>query len=320
MNTLEKIGLLGLVPVVVFDDIEDALPTAKAMVEGGLPIMEITLRTPQGLPAIEKIGKAYPEILLGAGTVLSVEQAKSAVEAGAKFIVSPGLNDDVVKWCLDNDVPITPGCVTPTEIEHALGLGLKVLKFFPASVYGGINGCKALYGPYRMIKFIPTGGVALNNLSEYVDKTYIHAIGGGWLCSPKDMKEKKYENITKTVKASIDVLLGFELAHVGINMASESEAKSVAKQIDDIFGFGVKEGNSSVFAGTGFEIMKSVYKGENGHIAIKTNNIERAIYYLGTRGYQVDAETKKEKDGKMVAVYLSSKDDIGGFALHLVQK
>ena len=320
MNTLERIGLLGLVPVVVFDDIEDALPTAKAMLDGGLPVMEITLRTAEGIPAIEKISKAYPEILVGAGTVLSVEQAKSAVEAGAKFIVSPGLNDDVVKWCLDNDVPITPGCATPTEIEHALSFGLKVLKFFPASLYGGINGCKALYGPYRMIKFIPTGGVALNNLSEYVDKTFIHAVGGGWLCSPKDMKEKNFANITKTVKASIDVLLGFELAHVGINKASESEAIGVAQQFDDLFGFGVKEGNSSVFAGTGFEIMKSVGKGENGHIAIKTNNIERAIFYLGARGYEVDFTTKKEKDGKMIAVYLSSKDDIGGFALHLVQK
>ncbi len=215
MTVSEKIGLLGLVPVIVFNDVDDAVPTAKALVEARLPIMEITLRTEQGLPAIAAIKKECPEVLLGAGTVLSVEQAKSAVEAGAEFIVSPGFNDDVVSWCIENDVAVTPGCVTPTEIEHALSFGLNVLKFFPASIYGGIKGCKVLYGPYRMIKFIPTGGVDLSSLNEYADKEYIHAIGGGWLCSAKDIATKNYANITQTAKDSIDVLLGFQLQSAG---------------------------------------------------------------------------------------------------------
>ena len=197
---------------------------------------------------------------------------------------------------------------------------MKVLKFFPASLYGGIEGCKALYGPYRMIKFIPTGGVSLSNLAEYADKSFIHAIGGGWLCSPKDMKDKNYANITKTIKASIDVLLGFELAHIGMNTQSEAEAMEIAEKMDGIFGFGVKPGASSVFAGTGFEIMKNTGKGQHGHIAVRTNHIERAIYYLEMRGFEIDTATKKEKDGKLMAVYLSSKNDIGGFAIHLVQK
>ena len=252
--------------------------------------------------------------------MLSVQQAKDAVSAGAKFIVSPGLNDDVVSWCKENDVLITPGCVTPTEIEHAMQYGLNVLKFFPASIYGGIEGCKALNGPYRMIKFIPTGGVGLNNLCDFVDKPFIHAIGGGWLCSTKDIKAKNFDNITKMVKASIDVLLGFELAHIGMNTTSESEAMDAAGKLDSIFGFGVKAGASSVFAGSGFEMMKSAGLGAKGHIAIRTNNIERAIYYLGARGYQIDEATKKEKDGKMIAVYLTSDNSVGGFALHLVQK
>jgi 2-dehydro-3-deoxyphosphogluconate aldolase/(4S)-4-hydroxy-2-oxoglutarate aldolase len=173
---------------------------------------------------------------LGAGTVLSADQAKAAVDAGAQFIVSPGFNDEVVGWCIKNDVAVTPGCVTPTEIEHALSFGLNVLKFFPASIYGGIKGCKALYGPYRMVKFIPTGGVNLNTLAEYADKNYIHAIGGGWLCSSKDISNKDYESIKKTVKASIDILLGFELEKA--------------------------EGMSEV----------------------KTNNIERAAFYLESKG------------------------------------
>ncbi len=314
----KKVGLMGLVPVVVFDRIEDAVPTAKAMIKGGLPIMEITLRTEHGIPAIKKINDECPEILLGAGTVLNLDQAKAAVEAGAKFIVSPGFNDEIVSWCLENGIMITPGCVTPTEIEHALSMGVDILKFFPANVYGGINGCKALYGPYRMVKFVPTGGVSLKNLSDFADKEYIHAIGGGWLCSGADMKAGNYDNIAKTIKDSIDVLLGFEVAHVGVNTADDGKALAVAKELDGIFGLGVKEGNSSNFVGCGFEIMKGQGIGENGHVAVKTNNIDRAIYYLNDRGYEVDESTLKTNNGKKVAIYL--KNTVGGFGIHLLQK
>jgi 2-dehydro-3-deoxyphosphogluconate aldolase/(4S)-4-hydroxy-2-oxoglutarate aldolase len=215
MTVSEKIGLIGLVPVIVFNDEKEALPTAEALIEAGLPIMEITLRTEQGLPAIKAIKEKYPEILMGAGTVLSVEQAKAAVEAGAEFIVSPGFNDDVVGWCVENNIAVTPGCVTPTEIEHALKFGLNVLKFFPASIYGGIKACKALYGPYRMVKFIPTGGINLDNLAEYADKEFIHAIGGGWLCSGADIKSGNYTNMINTIKDSVDTLLGFEMDEIG---------------------------------------------------------------------------------------------------------
>ena len=210
-DVMGRIGIAGLVPVVVIEDEKDALQTARAMIDGGLPVMEITLRTEAGMPSIAKIKKEYPEMLLGAGTVLSVSKAKEAVEAGAEFIVAPGFNDELVKWCIDNNVAVTPGCVTPTEIEHALSFGLNILKFFPASVYGGIKGCKALYGPYRMVKFIPTGGVGLNNLSEFADKEFIHAIGGGWLCKTADISKGNFDAIVRTVKESIDVLLGFSL-------------------------------------------------------------------------------------------------------------
>ena len=214
MNLSEKLGNIGLVPVVVFDKVEYALPTAKAMIDGGLPVMEVTLRTDAALESMRLIKGKYPEIILGAGTVLSVEQAKQAIDAGCEFIVSPGFNDDVVQYCIDNNIVVTPGCVTPTEIEHALGFGVNILKFFPASIYGGVKACKALHGPYRMIKFVPTGGVNLANLTEYANKEFVHAIGGGWLCSTKDMAAGAYDNIAETIKKSIDVLLGFELDNV----------------------------------------------------------------------------------------------------------
>jgi len=318
MTVSEKVGLMGLVPVVVFEKMDDVDPTAKAMIAGGLPIMEITLRTEHGLPAIQYVSENYPEILLGAGTVLKLEQAKVAVAAGAKFIVSPGFNDEIVSWCLSNNIMVTPGCVTPTEIEHALSMGLNILKFFPANVYGGINGCKALYGPYRMIKFVPTGGVSLKNLSEFADKEYIHAIGGGWLCNGSDIKSGNFDNISKTVKASIDVLLGFEVKHVGINTAGLSEADNISSKLDQIFGFGIKNGNSSNFVGTGFEVMKGQGIGKNGHVAIATNNIDRAIYYLDQKGYKMDELTLKMNGSKKVAIYL--ENTVGGFGIHLLQK
>ena len=231
-DVVKKIGLMGLVPVVVIEDEKDALSTAKAMIDGGLPIMEITLRTAAGLPSIRAIKKAYPEILMGAGTVLSVDMAKAAVDAGAQFIVSPGFNDDVVKWCIDNGIAITPGCVTPTEIEHALGFGINILKFFPANVYGGIDGCKALFGPYRMVKFVPTGGVSLKNLSEFADKEYIHAIGGGWLCKTADIAGGNFETITKVVKQSIDVLLGFKLDNICVCHKNSCDCDVETNNID----------------------------------------------------------------------------------------
>lgn len=318
MTLSERLGNIGLIPVVVFDKAEYALPTAKALIEGGLPVMEVTLRTDAAIESMKLIKQEYPEIILGAGTVLSVEQAKAAIDAGCEFIVSPGFNDDVVRFCLDNGILVTPGCVTPTEIDHALSFGINILKFFPANVYGGVEACKALHGPFRTVKFIPTGGVSLSNLSEYADKEYVHAIGGGWLCSPKDMAVGNYSNITETVKKSIEALLGFELAHIGINAESRDESLAVANELANTFGFNVKEGSSSNFAGTSVEIMNRQFKGKNGHIAIRTNSIDRAVYYLDKRGYKADMTSLVEKSGKKIAVYL--ENEFGGFAVHLLQK
>ncbi|MEX1377473.1 MAG: bifunctional 4-hydroxy-2-oxoglutarate aldolase/2-dehydro-3-deoxy-phosphogluconate aldolase [Eubacteriales bacterium] len=314
----DKLGKIGLIPVVVFEKAEYALPTAKAMIDGGLPVMEVTLRTDAALESMKLIKDKYPEIILGAGTVLNVEQTKNAVEAGCEFIVSPGFNDDVVQYCINNNILVTPGCVTPTEIEHALSFGINVIKFFPASIYGGMKACKALNGPYRMVKFVPTGGVSLDNLTEYADKEFIHAIGGGWLCNTADMANGNYAKITDIVKKSIEVLLGFEIAHVGINMDNKEVSMELTKELSYAFGIGMKEGNSSNFAGSFLEVLNRQYKGKNGHIAIRTNNIDRAVYYLEQRGYKMDEESTTEKNGKKMAVYL--ENEFGGFAIHLLQK
>ena len=171
------------------------------------------------------------------------------------------------------------GCVTPTEIETALSFGLTTVKFFPADVYGGVKACAALYGPYQSagVKFIPTGGVSNDNLAEFADKPFIHAVGGGWLCKTSDISSHNFAAITENTKKAIEVLLGFEVAHVGINQDNEQDALGVAQTLNKAFGFAVKEGNSSNFASTFIEITKSRYLGANGHLAVKTNSIPRAI-------------------------------------------
>ncbi len=320
MEVLKRIGLTGLVPVVVIENADDAVQAAEALLAGGLDIMEITMRTEAGIQAIRNVSEACPEMLLGAGTVLTLEKCKEAVDAGAKFIVAPGFNEKIVAWCVENDVAVTPGCVTPTEIEAALAYGINVMKFFPASTYGGVGACKSLYGPYRTanVSFIPTGGVNNDNLSDYADKPFIHAVGGSWLCRSSAISSHDFDSITESARSAIDVLLGFELAHVGINGTDAEQSMSVVNSLNQAFNFPVKEGNSSNMAGSGFEVTKAPYLGDYGHLAIRTNNIERAVHYLGKRGFEVDEDTAKYKNGKMIAIYLEKA--FGGFAIHLLQK
>ena len=320
MNVIERIGMCGLVPVVVIENSNDAVPAAKALLDGGIDVMEITLRTDAAIEAIKSVREAFPDMLVGAGTVLTLEKLQEAVEAGAQFVVSPGFNKKIVQWCIDHDMPVTPGCVTPTEIEEALAYGITTIKFFPADVYGGVKGCSSLYGPYKSmgIRFIPTGGINLDNLSDFADKPFIHAAGGSWFCSSADITAHRFNEITSKTAQAVDVLLGFEFAHVGINTNSADEAETVANSLANAFGFEVKQGNSSNFAGTGIEVNKTQGLGDKGHIAIKTNHIERAIYHLRKKGYEVDQATVKYKGERCIAVYL--KNEFGGFAVHLLQR
>lgn len=318
MRYSERLGNNAVVPVVVLDDANNAVPTAKALLAGGIDVMEITLRTAAGLDSIRAVAKECPEMLVGAGTVLNLEQAKAVVEAGAKFIVSPGFDPEMVAWCVENDITVTPGCVTPTEIMAALKLGVDVVKFFPANVYGGLKAMKGLSAPFGGVKFIPTGGVNGENIGDYAAAPYVHTVGGSWVCTKADIAAGNFDKITQLCKEAVVNSMGFEVAHIGINTADEDKARSVARAFDQAFAFGVKEGNSSNFAGSGIEVVKSMYLGHSGHLAIRTNHIGRAVSYLEKKGYQVDHTTAKYKDEKMIAVYL--EDEIGGFAVHLLQK
>lgn len=318
MDVLERLQNAGVVPVVVIEDVKNAVPTAQAMLAGDIDVMEITFRTAAAADSIKAVKEQCPAMLVGAGTIITLEQCKKAVENGAEFIVSPGFNREVVSWCVDNGIAIVPGCVTPTEIMAAMELGLKVVKFFPANVYGGLTAMKSLSGPFGGIKFIPTGGVSASNLAEFISASFIHAVGGSWVCPKADISAGNYEKITALCKEARQIMLGFEVAHIGINCEDDASSQGVCKELNQAFGFATKEGSSSYFASSNVEIMKSNYLGKNGHIAIRTNKIALAINELAKKGYAVDMETAKYKNGKMIAVYL--KDEIGNFAVHLLQK
>ena len=203
MKTLQKIGII---PVVVLNNAEDALPLAERLVRGGLSCAEVTFRTAAAAESIAKMVKAFPEMIVGAGTVLSTEQADRAIDAGAKFIVSPGFNPKVTEYVLKKGVPMTPGVCTPTEVEAAMEFGLDVLKFFPAEPSGGLKMIKAMAAPYVGLNFMPTGGISAANVRDYLAYDRIVACGGSWMVSGALVKEGKFDEIEALVKEAADIV------------------------------------------------------------------------------------------------------------------
>ena len=301
-DVLQKISKIGIVPVIALDDVRDAKPLAKALCDGGLPLAEVTFRTDAAEESIKIMTREFPHMLVGAGTVLTTEQVDRAAAAGAGFIVSPGLNPKIVKYCVDKGIPITPGCSNPSDVECAIELGLNTVKFFPAEAAGGINMIKSMAAPYVNMKFMPTGGINAKNLNTYLDFDKIIACGGSWMVNKALIAAGKFDEITALTKEAVTSMLGFEVKHVGIN--AKNEADNVANAFEKLFGI---------------EAMKTPYLGANGHIAIVTNYIERAVYHLEMQGTEFDMDTAKYNDkGKLNAVYV--KGEYGSFAIHLVQK
>lgn len=202
---MELIKEKRIVPVVKLDHIEDALPLAKALIDGGLPVAEITFRTDAAEESIRVIRNTYPEMLCGAGTVVNIDQAERAVAAGAAFIVSPGFTKDVVEYAARKNIPVLPGCCTPTEIIDAMNHGLNVVKFFPAKQYGGLDTIKALAAPFPGIRFMPTGGINTGNLREFLDNDKIYACGGSWMVADSLIKEKRFDEITRLTKEAVEL-------------------------------------------------------------------------------------------------------------------
>lgn len=306
----------GVVPVVTIERAEDAAPLAKALAAAELPLVEVTFRTAAAEKAIGQIRDLEPGVCVGAGTVLTVEQARAAAAAGASFIVSPGFGAKVVSWCLENDMPVYPGCSTFTDVQTAIDAGLDTVKFFPAESSGGAKRLKLFGEIFSDIKFMPTGGVSNDNLFEYLSLPNVIACGGTWIAPKELISAGRFDEITSRGKAAVKTALGFSVAHVGINNGSAEEALSVAGELAGALGLPITELSGGYFAGTLLESLKHVYLGQKGHIGINTPSVERAMAYLLRRGVSFNQKSAVYDDsGKLICIYFDK--EIGGFAVHL---
>ncbi|MCQ2411353.1 MAG: bifunctional 4-hydroxy-2-oxoglutarate aldolase/2-dehydro-3-deoxy-phosphogluconate aldolase [Sphaerochaetaceae bacterium] len=316
-DLIKVVNGIGIVPVIVLNDPAKAVPLAKALIAGGIPCIEVTFRTAAAEASIKAINAEVPEMLLGAGTVITIEQAEKAIAAGAKFIVSPGLDENIVKWCQERDVPVFPGVCTASEVQKAVSLGLNILKFFPAEASGGVNMIKNLCGPFPQVKFMTTGGISPANLAEYAACPFVTAVGGSWMAKADLIEKEDWATITAMCREAVCAMNGFQFIHFGINTPSAEDASKAADCLS-IFGMQKKVGNSSTFMNAEIEVMHSMFKGECGHIGFKCYNVERSINYLSNYGFTVDEETvKTDAKGKIKVAYL--KQQVAGFAIHLVK-
>ncbi len=320
MNPIvERVYEIGIIPVIAFNSVDEAVPLCKALVAGGLPAAEVTFRTACAEDCIKKIHEEVPEMLLGAGTVLTTDQADRAMAAGASFIVAPGYDPQVTQHVIDKGGLMMPGTCSAGEMQQAMNQGCECIKFFPAEANGGVGMLKNIGAALKTAKWMCTGGVNAKNVNDYLGYDQIIAVGGTWMCKSDKIKAGAWDEITAMCKEAVDVMLGLELGHIGINCADDAEAAKTAETLGALLSMAVKPGNSSIFVGKKeFEIMKKPGRGTHGHIAIKCNNVDRAIYHLGRRGVKFDMDSKNVKNGKTIAIYLA--DEVAGFAIHLVQK
>ena len=316
---LQRVYEIGIIPVIAFNDVDEAIPLCKALMDGGLPAAEVTFRTACAEECIRKIHEELPDMLLGAGTVLTNDQADRAMAAGASFVVAPGYDPNVTQHVIDKGGLMMPGTCSAGEMQQAMNQGCEAIKFFPAEANGGVDMLKNIGAALKTAKWMCTGGVNAKNVNNYLANPQIIAVGGTWMCKSDKIKAGAWDDITAACKEAVDVMLGLELGHIGINCADDAEAMKTAELLGGLLSKAVAPGNSSIFVGNKeFEIMKKPGRGTHGHIAIKCNSIDRAVYHLGQRGVKFDMDSMVNKNGKNIAIYLA--DEVAGFAIHLVQK
>lgn len=309
----------GLVPVIKPAAGVSGEALANALYRGGVYAAEVTFRAAGAAELIAEMRKARPELIVGAGTVLSEDQADEAVEAGAQFCVAPGFNERVTAHCISLGVPFVPGVSSATQIEAAMEAGLDFVKFFPAEQSGGLAAIKALAAPYANMSFMPTGGVNEENLNAYLAFKKIVCCGGSWLTPETMMKSGDYAGIEALCAKATKKMLGYSIEHIGINCAEDQEAIAGAELLKKAFGFETRETPVSVFAGEKAELMKRGGRGKCGHVAIGTTKAERAMARIKTAGFTFDETSfKRDETGHICFAYLN--EEICGFAWHLIER
>lgn len=314
---MQRMGELGLVPVIRLESARTAVALGRALIKGGIPIAEVTFRTAAAEESIRAMTAELPDLLVGAGTVLTAAQAAKAVDAGARFIVSPCWVDEVVDHCLERGIPVLPGVVNPDGVAKGLARGLEVLKFFPAGASGGTAMLDALAGPFGAVKFVPTGGVDAGNLGAYARRANVLAVGGSWMVRGDLVDTGNWAEVERLCREAVAALHGFAFAHLGINGPDEAGCQALAGTLERLFSLAPKATGSSIFAGGQIEVTRTPGPGEKGHIALRCNQVERAVAYLAGSGIAARPETARTDRGSLKSIYLDL--ELGGFRFHLVR-
>ncbi len=312
---------MGIVPVVKIDNADCALNLADALCAGGLPCAEITFRTAAAADAIRSIRENRPDLLVGAGTVLTLEQFEKALEAGAQFIVSPGLNPAIVKAAKEKDVPIYPGCATPTEVEAAMALGLSTVKFFPAEAAGGTAMLSSLAAPYQSIKFMPTGGIDKSNLNTYLSLPNVIACGGSFMVKSDWLKEGNWDAVRAETEAAVKTMLGLEMGHFAIMAKDKDDLMVSANALGEMLCLpaNINPDGRGAMVGGAFEVLNSMEEGLYPHAALMTRDPARAKAWFERRGYSFREETcQYDEKGNLKVVYFAG--EWCGIRMHLLKK
>ncbi|MBR1635621.1 MAG: bifunctional 4-hydroxy-2-oxoglutarate aldolase/2-dehydro-3-deoxy-phosphogluconate aldolase [Lachnospiraceae bacterium] len=318
-DIFKRIEELGVLPELTLHDAIDAIPVGRAIADGGISMAEVTFRTEAAEDSIRLMANAIPGMLIGAGTVLTIEQVDAAVKAGAKFIVSPGIHDEIVRYCLDKDIPVIPGVSTPTDIENALRLGLSLVKFFPAESNGGIKALRAMSEPYPGLRFMPSGGLNEDNVADYLRSNKVLAVAGNWMATQEMIRFGDMQGIQNKCARAVRLMLGFTYDHVGLNFPKDEEAESAAEDLARIFDADMYEDTAGFFVGNFFEGVKPGGPGLYGHIAYRTYHLGRAMAYLKEKGLTFDNPfARYDEDGRLEAVF--SDQEVGGMSLMLMQQ
>lgn len=320
-NVCDKIFRIGFVPVLDNLSAKTAAAVAEAMKVGGLSLVDVNFAGKQGEAAVKEIATKCADVVVGASGIRSVEQCVKALDAGAQFIISDGVDAACVNACGERGVDLIPQCGSVSDIRAAQSAGLKLVDLCYETFGNDMEAVKQLVAPFVDMKFIISLGENQAAMDLCICAPFTQAVRGSWISPKAEVEPQQYAGITMAAEATVTAVFGFEMYHIGINMEDAESACNLCDDLNDAFRFKLRDnGPSSRFAGVGVEVMKRIYRGKNGHFAVRTNNCDRAILHLNEKGYEFDMSTAYIADGRIFTVYLDEKHSFGGFAVHLMQK
>jgi 2-dehydro-3-deoxyphosphogluconate aldolase/(4S)-4-hydroxy-2-oxoglutarate aldolase len=311
---VKKLDLSGIVPLIKIENTKNALPLAGALIAADMRAMEITFRTGAAQEVLRLLTSKCPDLVIGAGTVIDTRQVQEAVSSGAKYVITPSFNPAVVDRCIEIGIPVFPGCSTASDIEQAYSRGLRVVKYFPSELLGGVEMLKALSGPYPFIRFIPTGGINCDNLEKYVAFPKVLCCGGTFIAEEDDLENGRFENITRKARDAVDKVIGLKLDHIAIN-TDKAGAAEIMKAFSRLGGVSYIPQNAVV---SGIEAVSDSGRQALGYIVYSSPNLERCLWYLGNRGFKTDERSVVTNGNQILEAFLVG--NFGGFEIKLIKR